>query len=174
MKLWAASQFLEQMKGGLFCLQEEWSAMVSLSPFSLGEILAPWAELESHCLYKDSTVLKRTEQKDHNPAGSRFLYCCSVAQSCLTLCHLVDCSRPTISFSVAPFSSCLQSFPASWSFPMSRLFTSGGHSIGPSPSASVLPMNIQGWFPLGLTGLISLLSKEGESPAPQLKQMWRM
>ena len=57
------------------------------------------------------------------------------------------------------FSSCPQSFPASGSFPISRLFTSGGQSIGASASGSVLPMNIQGLFPLGLTGLISLLSK---------------
>ena len=63
--------------------------------------------------------------------------------------------HPTISSSVAPF-SCLQSFPASGSFPMSRFFTSGGQSIGVSASASVLPVNIQKWFPLGLTGWISL------------------
>ena len=67
--------------------------------------------------------------------------------------------HPTISSSVIPFSSHLQSFPASGSFPMRWLFTSGGQSIGISASASVLSMNIQGWFPLGLTGLISLLSK---------------
>ena len=67
--------------------------------------------------------------------------------------------HPTISFSVTLFSSCLQSFPASGSFPMSLLFTSGGQSIGASTSASVHPMHIQGWFPLGLTGLISFLSK---------------
>ena len=66
----------------------------------------------------------------------------------------------TISSSVLPFSSCLQSFPASGSFPMSQLYASGGQSIELSASASVLPMNIQGWFPLGLTGLISLLSRE--------------
>ena len=58
-----------------------------------------------------------------------------------------------------PFSSCLQSFPASRSFPMSQLFASGDQSIGDSASASVLPMSILGWFPLGLTGLISWLSK---------------
>ena len=62
--------------------------------------------------------------------------------------------HPTISSSVVPFSSCLQSFPASESFPMSNPSASDGQSIG--ASASVLPMNIQGWFPLGLTGLISL------------------
>ena len=67
--------------------------------------------------------------------------------------------HPTISSSVIPFSSCLQPFPASRSFPMSRLFESGGHSIGASASASVLLMNIQDWFPLGWTGWISLKSK---------------
>ena len=68
--------------------------------------------------------------------------------------------HPTISSSVVPFSSCLQYFPASGSFQMSPFFASGGQSIGVSASASVLPMNIQDWFPLGWTGLISLLSKE--------------
>ena len=67
--------------------------------------------------------------------------------------------HPTISFFVALFSSCLQSFPTSGSFPMSQFFTSGGQSIGASSSASVLPMNIHGWFILGLTDLISLLFK---------------
>ena len=66
---------------------------------------------------------------------------------------------PTILSSVIPFSSCLQSFPASGSFPMSQLLISGGQSIGVSASASVLSVNIQGWFPVGLTGWISLLSK---------------
>ena len=65
--------------------------------------------------------------------------------------------HPAISSSVAPFSSCPQSFPASGSFPMSQLFALGGQNIG--ASASVLSVNIQGWFPLGLTGSISLLSK---------------
>ena len=105
------------------------------------------------------------------------------AKSCPTLCDPKDCSMsgfpvlyylpewlefmstesvmlPTISYCAALFSFCLQSFPASGSFPMSQLFTSGGQSIGTSASASVLPMNIQGWFPLRLTGLISLQSKE--------------
>ena len=61
---------------------------------------------------------------------------------------------PTISSFVVPFFSCLQSFPASGSFPMSQFFTSGGQSIGALVSASVFPVNIQDWFPLGLTGLI--------------------
>ena len=67
--------------------------------------------------------------------------------------------HPTISSSVVPFSSHLQSFPASGSFPISRCFTSGGQSIGVSVSASVLPMNTQDWFTLGWTGWISLQSK---------------
>jgi len=66
---------------------------------------------------------------------------------------------PTISSSVIPFSSCLQSFPASGSFQISQLFASGGQSIGASASTSVLPMNIQDWSPLGWTGWISLQSK---------------
>jgi len=72
-------------------------------------------------------------------------------------CPLSQWCHPTISSSVAPFSSCPQSFPASGSFPVSRLLTSGGQST--RASASVLPGNNEGWFPLGLTRLISLLSK---------------
>ena len=100
----------------------------------------------------------------------------SVAQLCPNLCNPMDCHslspgvcsnscplsqwrHPIISSSVASFSSCLQSFPASGSFQMSQLFVSGGQRSEVSASASVLPMNIQSWFPLGLTGLISLLSK---------------
>ena len=67
--------------------------------------------------------------------------------------------HPTISSSVVPFSSCLQSFQAWGSFPMSQFFASGGQSIGASGSASVLPMNIHDWSPLGWTGWISLQSK---------------
>ena len=74
-------------------------------------------------------------------------------------CPLSRWCHPSISSSVASFSSCLQSFPASGSFPMSRFFLSGGQSIGVSALASVLPMNIQDWFPLGWTGGISLQSK---------------
>ena len=106
--------------------------------------------------------------------------CCSVANSCptlltpwtathqaflsftiswslLKLTSIESVMPPTISSSVVPFSSCLQSFPASGSSLMSQLFASGGQSIG--ASASVFPMNIQDWLSLGLTGLISLQSK---------------
>ena len=89
------------------------------------------------------------------------LYCPSPSPGASSKsCPLIRWCHPTISSSVDPFSSCLLSVPASGSFPMSWLFTSGGQSIGVSASASVLPMNIQVWFPLGLTGVISLQSKE--------------
>ena len=74
-------------------------------------------------------------------------------------CPLSQWCYPNISFSVIPFSSCPQSFPASGSFQMSQLFASGGQSIRASASSSVLPVNIQGWYPLGLIALIPLLSK---------------
>ena len=86
---------------------------------------------------------------------------------CPNSCPLSWWYHPTISSSAALFSSCLQFFPAPESFPMSQLFSSCGQSIG--VSALVLPINIQGWFPLGLTGLISLLSRDSEesSSAPR-------
>ena len=74
-------------------------------------------------------------------------------------CPWSQWGHPTISSSVVPFPSYLQSFPASGSLPMSQFSASGGQSIGVSASTTVLPMNIQDWFPLGLTGLISLQSK---------------
>ena len=107
----------------------------------------------------------------------------SVAQSCPTLCTLMNCStprplcpsptpgihphpcplsgwwHPNISSSVVPFSSCPQSFPASGSFPMSQFFKSDGQSIGVSASTSFLPMNTHDWSPFGWTGWISLQSK---------------
>ena len=77
----------------------------------------------------------------------------------LNSCPLSQWCHPTILFSVVPFSSHLQSFPGSGSFPVSQFFPSGGQSIGASTSASVLSMNIQDWFPLGWTGWVSLESK---------------
>ena len=88
-------------------------------------------------------------------------------------CPLSRWCHPAISSSVTTFSFCLKSFPASGSFPMSQFFASGGQSIGVSASASVLPMNIQNWFPLGWTGWLSLQSKDCQesSPAPQFKSI---
>ena len=88
------------------------------------------------------------------------LFCPSLSpRVCSNSCSLSQWCHPTISSSVVPFSPCLQSFPASGFSPMSHLFQSGDQSIGASASTSVLPKNIQGWFPLGWTGLISLQSK---------------
>ena len=81
------------------------------------------------------------------------------SQACLNSRPLSRWCHPTISSSVVPFSSCLLSLPVSGSFPMSQFFASGGRNIGASATASVLSMNIQDWFPLGWTGLISLQSK---------------
>ena len=120
-----------------------------------------------------------------------------MAKLCPTLCNPMDCSKlgfpvfhyprvcsnscplsqwchPAISPSIAPFFSCPQLFPESGFFPISWLFASGGQSIGASALASVLPMNIQNWFPLGWTGLISFLSKElskESSSAPQFESI---
>ena len=119
------------------------------------------------------------------------LFCfCSVTKSCLILCDpwTAACQaslsitisqrflthvqsqwyHPTISSSVALFSSCSQSFPASGSFLISWLFPSGGQSIGASASASVLPMNIQGWFPIGWTSLVAQLGKT----LPAMRETW--
>ena len=87
------------------------------------------------------------------PCPSSSPWVCSHSRSLSQWCH------PTIPCFVVLFSSCPQSFPAPRSFPVSWLFTSGGQSIGTSVSASILAMNIQGWFPLGLIGLISSQSK---------------
>ena len=89
------------------------------------------------------------------------------------LCPLSQWYHPTISSSFIPFSSHLLSFPAPGSFPVSQFFASGGQSIGVSASASVFPMNIQDWFPLGRTGWISLQSRDSQesSPTPQFKSI---
>ena len=105
----------------------------------------------SHSVVADSLQphgLQHTRPPCPTPAPGVYSNSCPLSQWC----------HPTISSSVIPFSSCLQSFPASGSFPMSQFFTSGGQSIGVSALASVLPMNIQDRLPLGWNGWISLLS----------------
>ena len=96
--------------------------------------------------------------QSHRLQHSRLPCPLSSPGACSNPCPLSLWCHPTISSSVIPFSSCLQSFPASGSFPMSQFFTLGGQNTGVSASPSVLPMNNQDWFPLGLTGLISLQS----------------
>ena len=106
----------------------------------------------SHSVMSDSL---RPHESQHarlpcpSPTPWAYLNSCPSSQWC----------HSTILSSAVPFSSCLQSFPASGSFLVSQFFTSGGQSIGASASASVLPMNIQDWSPLGWTGWISLQSK---------------
>ena len=99
-----------------------------------------------------SSLLSRGQQHTRLPCPS------SSPRVCSNSCPLNWWCHPTISSSVTLFSSCSYSFPASESFPMNQLFASGDQSVGASASASVFPMNIQGWFPLGLIGLISLQS----------------
>ena len=108
--------------------------------------------LFSHLVMSDSLWL-------HGLQHNRFPIPSPSPGACSNSCPLNQWCHTTISSSIGPFSSCLQSFPASGSFPMSQLFTSGGPSTGASASTSVLPKNIQAWFPLGLTGLIFLQSK---------------
>ena len=106
--------------------------------------------------------LQHTRPPCPSPTPGVYLNSCALSRWC----------HPTISSSVVPFSSCLQSFPASGSFQVSQFFTSGGQSIRVSASASVLPMNTQNWFPLGWTGWVFLLSNSQESsPTPQFKSI---
>ena len=156
--------------------QEDWNELLFPSPGDL-----PDSGIESMSLKSPELTggffITEPSGKDNSASVS------SVAQLGPTLCDPMDCSTPglpcpsttlgaysnscplsrwchsTIPFSVIPFSSHLQSFSASDSFQISQFFTSGGQSIGVSASASVLPMNIQDWFPLGWIGWISLLSK---------------
>ena len=109
----------------------------------------------------------------HEPQHARPPCPSPTPRACSNSCSLSQWCHPTISPSVVPFSSRLQSFPASGSFQMSQLFASGGQSIGVSASTSVLPMNTQDWFPLGWTGWISLQSRDSweSSPTPQFKSI---
>ena len=97
--------------------------------------------------------------RPHGLQHARLPHPSPTPRACSNSCPLSQWCYPTTSSSVILFSSCLQSFQASGSFPMSRFFPSGGQSIEVSASATVLPMNIQDWFPLGWTRLISLQSK---------------
>ena len=114
-----------------------------------------------------------TPCKSHGLHHTRLPCPSSIPRVCSNSCPLSRWCHPTISSSAVPFSSCLQSLPASGSFQISQFFTSGGQSIGVSASASILTMNIQDWFPLGWTGWISLQSKDSQesSPTPQFKSI---
>ena len=122
----------------------------------------PWKEepggLHSSSLRFGHSAMSNSIQP-HGLQHARFPCPSPTPRTCSNSCPSGQWCHPTISFSVIPYSSCLQSFPASGSVQMSKLFTSGGQSIGISALALVLPMNIQDWFPLGWTGWISLQSK---------------
>ena len=161
-----------------FSRQEYWSGLPCSPPGDLSNPGIKPASLVSHALQMDSLPLSHLGSQCYG-----FCCCCLVTQSCPTFgdphglqhprlpcpspspracsnsCPLNWWCHPTIPSSIMSFSSCLQSFPASGFFLMSWLFASGGQRIGALASESVLPMNIQDWFPLGLTGLISLQSK---------------
>ena len=106
-----------------------------------------------------SRLVVSNSLQPHGPQQARPPYPSPTPGVYLNSCALSWWCHPTISSSVIPFSSCLQSFPASESFQMSQLFASCGQSIRASASTSVLPMNSQDWFPLGWIGWISLQSK---------------
>ena len=116
------------------------------------------SKLQILSLYLFSCSVTSDSLWSHGLQHTRLPYPSPTPGACSNSCPLSWWCHPTILSNVVPFSSCLQSFLASGSFPMSQFFTSGGQSIGASASASVLSMNIQDWFPLGLTGLISLQS----------------
>ena len=106
-----------------------------------------------------SVAQSRPSLQPHRLQHARLPCPSPTPRACSNSCPSSRWYHPIISSSVIPFSSRLQSFPASGSFPMSQFFPSGGQTIGVSASALVLSMNIQDWFPLGLTGLISMQSK---------------
>ena len=103
--------------------------------------------------------------------AARHVSLSTVFLSLLRLMSIESPGHPTVSSSVAPFSSCPQSFPASGYFPVSQLFTSSGRSISTSASATVFSTNIQGWFPLWLTGLIFLSKGDGHHIGNNIKGM---
>ena len=117
------------------------------SGFFLGEAL--------HSVSQFNRLVVSDSLRPHGLQHARFPCPSPTPRACPNSCPSRQWCHPTILSSVIPFFSCLQSFPASGSFPMSQFFSSGGQSIGVSASASVFPVNIQDWFPLGWTGWIS-------------------
>ena len=166
-----------------FSRQEYWSGLpfpipgdlpnpgirpVSLaSPVLTGEFFTNGATWEVHSWLNDIVLVSvqfshsvmSDSLQNHRLQHARLPCPSPISRACLNSCPLSQWCHPTISSTVIPFPSCHRSFPASGSFPISQFFTTVGQSIGVSASASVLPMNVQDWFPLGWTGLISLLSK---------------
>ena len=134
------TRFMEMLQKWIFYLYGLHFSSVQFSHSVMSNSLRP------HGL---APMVQHTRLPCPSPTPGVYSNSCSLSQWC----------HPIISYSVVPFSSCLQSFPPSGSFPMSQFFTSGGQSIGVSVSASVLPMNIQDWLPLGWTNWIFSQSK---------------
>ena len=122
-----------------------------------------WLLIETSAIFLCPLSISSVTQPDslwpHGLQQARLLCPSPTHRAYSNSCPSRQWCHPTISSSVVPFSLCLSSFPALGSFPMNQFFASGGQSIGVSASASVLPVNIQDWFPLELGGLISLQSK---------------
>ena len=134
---------------------QHFSLHVSVSHFSNSHNIQAFSLL---LLLFSRSVMSNSLQP-HGLQHARPLCSTLSPRPCSNLCPLSWWYHPTIWSSAVPLSSWIQSFPASGSFPMSQLFASGGQSIRASASASALPIYIQAWFPLGLTGLITLQSK---------------
>ena len=131
-------------------ISQMWAVVVSIPGHALE---SPGISVQFSCSVLSDSLWPRESQHARPPCPS------PIPRVHPNPCPLSQWCHATISSSVVPFSSRPQSFPVSGSFPMSQLFTSGSQSIGTSPTAPVLPVNIQGWSPLILTSLISLLSK---------------
>ena len=136
-----------------------------IMPRTVGEIIIQWMKKPTKLGYRTDLLLFFSCSAVSNSLWAHRLQHARLPcpspnpRACSNSCPLSWWCHPTISSFVVSFSFCLQSLPASGSFQMSQFFASGGQRIGVSASASVLPMNIQDWFPLGWTGLISLQSK---------------
>ena len=148
--IWYSSQFRKIGNSSCFLIKYSIVALVKLLYKSITQLFnagsVQFSPVTSNSLWPHGLQHARPPCPSPNPGA------------CSNLCPSSQWCHPTISSSVVPF-SCLQSFPASGSFPMSQFFTSGGQSIGVSVLASILPMNTQDWSRLGWTGWISLQSK---------------
>ena len=141
-------------------------------PFIASSSLIAVASVQFNSVQSSRSVVSDSLQT-HGPRHAKLPCPSRTPGACSNSCPSSWWCHPTISSSVIPFSSHLQSFPASGSFPTSQFFASGGQSIGVSASASVLPMNIQDWFPLGWTGWTPCSPRDSQesSPTPQFKSI---
>ena len=129
-------------------------------------IMAPWIILFSLSFSQFSHSAVSNSLQSHELQHTMLPCSSPTPRACSNSCPSSRWHHPTISSSVVPFSSCLQSFPTSGSFQMSQFFASGGQTVGISDSASVLPMTIQDWFPLGWTGLSPCSTRDSQESSP--------